>query len=135
MTWTLLAGAALTAVALSGQSKITTPPPPKDPYPNGCVSCHVKTPDGKDARIHLETKKVPKHPDISAIVKVVPTDCMKCHKPAVKTPTLGVAVHKAHFINGEKSVFATRFKGDCNTCHRLDVKTYKMGVKSGPKNW
>lgn len=135
MTRICMTGAVLVFGAIIVSSDNGQKPSPSDPFPNGCVSCHGKTPDGKDVRLNVAIKLVKGHPSVASIVKTVPNDCGKCHKPGGKTPTLDVAVHKAHFGKGDKSVFVKEFKGDCTACHTLDAKTFKMGVKSGPKNW
>ena len=52
----------------------------KDPYPNGCVDCHTDQGDGKVSRVTAELAKINGHPKIDNIVKVVPNDCLICHK-------------------------------------------------------
>ncbi|HXH60953.1 MAG TPA: hypothetical protein VNI20_06305 [Fimbriimonadaceae bacterium] len=136
----LLAIAGLVLIGVAGvslpQSKEgETATPVKDPFPNGCVSCHITTPEGMDVRLNVLTKNIKGHPNIASFVKVVPTDCMKCHKDGGKIPSMDVVVHKAHFAKGEESIFVEKFNGDCKACHVLDMKTYEMGVKSGAKNW
>lgn len=105
----------------------------KDPFPSGCVSCHIKLPD-KDVRLNVMLAKVGKHPNITSVVKVVPTDCAKCHKEG-SARSLSVSSHKMHFQNPTKSEFISKFGGQCLNCHKLDAKTFKMSVKSGAKNW
>jgi len=104
----------------------------KDPFPDGCVSCHAKVPDG-DHRLNVMLGKA-KHPNMAS-VKNVPTDCARCHKPSAQKPSFGEMVHKQHFGRGEASVFVQKFKGDCAHCHEMNAKTGKVVSKSGPKNW
>jgi hypothetical protein len=102
----------------------------KDPFPNGCVSCHAKVSDGDHRLQAMLAKK--KHASLANVVNV-PGDCMKCHKS--KSPTFGQSVHKQHFGRGSASAFVEKFKGDCSHCHRVDPKTGKATFKSGKKNW
>lgn len=104
----------------------------KDPFPKGCVSCHAKVPDG-DHRLNVMLSKA-KHPNLAA-VKNVPSDCLRCHKPAAKKPTFGEMVHKQHFGRGAASVFVQKFAGDCAHCHDMNQTTGKVTNKSGAKNW
>lgn len=140
----VLIGTASLAIALCGLQAATTEaqkPAPglpgvtaKDPFPEGCVSCHVKLPDGRDMRLNAALKAVEGHPSVTAMVKSAPADCKKCHTKA-SGMGLELVLHKAHYGKGEKSHFVQEFGGSCLACHALDVKTGKMTVKSGPKNW
>lgn len=105
----------------------------KDPFPNGCVSCHVITPDHRDMRLGPLLKTL-KHRNVDAVVKIVPNDCGKCHRAGTEKG-LEKQFHKMHFGKKEKSVFVTEFGGQCLNCHALDPTTGKMTVKSGPRNW
>ena len=115
-------------VAQTGVAKMT-----KDPFPNGCVSCHTKLPDGRDLRLPAALKMVPGHPNVASIVKTVPADCKKCH--AGDSRALSMVVHKMHFGKGDKSEFVQKFGGSCVACHRFNPKTNRMDVKTGTKNW
>ena len=109
-----------------------------DQTPNGCVSCHAKHGD-KDYTLPAELKRVKGHPDISKMVKVVPTDCEKCHTGKGKIPALASVVHKVHFgptaENTATNHFVTGYSGSCLNCHKLDLGTGAMSVKTGPANW
>jgi hypothetical protein len=107
----------------------------KDEHPQGCVDCHVKVSDDKDYRLPAELAKVEKHPPIEKIVKVVPVDCLKCHKEGSKGGPLNLITHKKHYQNPSENHFISNYNGDCLNCHILDMSTFKMGVKSGPANW
>lgn len=109
-----------------------------DQTPHACVSCHAKHGD-KDYTLPAELKNIKGHPDISKIVKVAPTDCLKCHTGKGKIPALGNVVHKIHFgPTADKTAtnhFVTAYSGACMNCHALDLTTGEMSVKSGPANW
>ncbi|MGA2379619.1 MAG: hypothetical protein ABSG85_09945 [Spirochaetia bacterium] len=127
------------AAALSAQSAGGTPFLPgvaaKDPFPNGCVDCHKDQGDGKDSTVIAELAKINGHPKIDKIVKVVPKDCLICHKGGPKPPSFNQAMHKVHFEKPAENPFVTEYKGACLNCHSLDFDTGEMSVKSGPKNW
>ncbi len=107
----------------------------KDAFPNGCVDCHVKEGDAVPAKLNLMLSKLPKHPKVDAIVKVVPTDCTMCHKEGAKMGTIFSVVHKAHFAKKTDSQFIKLYNGSCLSCHSMDLDTGVVSVKSGPKNW
>jgi hypothetical protein len=107
----------------------------KDPFPNGCVDCHKDQKDGKDFRVIAELANISGHPKIDKIVKVVPKDCLLCHKGGPKPPAFNQAMHKVHFRNPKESAFVTVYKGACLNCHSLDLDTGVMSAKTGPKNW
>ena len=127
------------AAALSAQSAGATPFLPgvaaKDPFPNGCVDCHKDQGDGKDFTVIAELAKINGHPKIDKIVKVVPKDCLICHKGGPKPPAFNMAMHKVHFEKPAENRFVTEYKGACLNCHSLNLDTGEMSVKSGPKNW
>ncbi len=105
----------------------------KDPFPNGCVSCHVVLPDGKDVRLNAALKMI-KHPNVIGNVKKVPTDCGMCHKSG-SSKGVEKLIHKMHYGKKDKSTFVLEFGGQCLSCHSLDPATGKMSIKTGAKNW
>ena len=107
----------------------------KDAFPNGCVDCHTNQGEGKDYRITAELAKINGHPKVDKIVKVVPKDCLMCHKAGPKPPVFSQAMHMVHFQKPTENPFVTVYKGACLNCHSLDLATGEMSVKSGPKNW
>jgi hypothetical protein len=107
----------------------------KDEHPAGCVDCHVVTKDGKDYRVTAELAKITGHPKVDKIVKVVPKDCLMCHKAGPKPPVLANALHEVHYKNAKDNAFIGFYKGACLNCHALDLTTGDMTVKTGPKNW
>ena len=104
-----------------------------DEHPNGCVDCHVQTGDN-DYRLNTELAASDKHPDVSAIIRTVPTDCLMCHKEGAPAGALSVLVHKNHYENPEENHFIAYYQGECLQCHTLEANGV-MRVKSGPKNW
>lgn len=107
----------------------------KDPFPKGCVSCHIKTPKGDERRLSADIRKVKGHPDVSQMMKVIPKDCAMCHKGGPKPAPINTAIHKAHYSKQSASLFVKQFGGSCLACHAMDAKTGAVTVKSGPKNW
>ena len=106
----------------------------KDPYPNGCVSCHVQK-GGKDYRLPVLLSKIEGHPKIDKIVKTAPNDCSKCHKKGTKAGLINLAIHRMHFQNPKENHFIAIYKGNCLSCHKLNLQTYEMEMKSGKANW
>jgi nitrate/TMAO reductase-like tetraheme cytochrome c subunit len=125
----LVVGLLLPVLSFVGAGQGSAKPDAK----NGCVSCHVVLPDGTDKRLNTAVKAIKGHPAL-AMVKVVPSDCGKCHGKG-KVSKLSVALHRLHYEKGEKSAFLKELKGSCTSCHSLDAKTGKVSVKSGAKNW
>ena len=106
----------------------------KDDHPNGCVDCHNKQGD-KDYRLNTLPAQIKGHPDISKIVKILPTGCTVCHKGSGKAPALSNALHKVHYQNAAQNAFVTAYKGACLNCHQIDLTSGDMKVKSAPVNW
>jgi hypothetical protein len=132
----IAAGTALAAAVWPGQAKPAAIPgiTAKDAFPNGCVSCHIVTPKDGDKRLNAVVKGIPKHPALG-MVKIVPNDCMKCHKAAVKAIPFGASAHKSHYGKAEKSQFVQMFHGSCTHCHDFNATSGLMTLKSGAKNW
>lgn len=135
MRFQALSSAFLTAaiVALGsglGQPPAQSNPAPKGPSPQGCVSCHIQTPDG-DHRLGASLAKL-NHPAVSA-VSTVPNDCLKCHR--MRKPVFSQSIHKAHYKKGPLSEFNKKFNGECSQCHQMNGKTGVAFNKSGPRNW
>jgi len=120
-------------VAVAAVSFAAPPPAPraipgitaKDAFPQGCVSCHMKVPDGDMRLSAMLAKHAKKHPPINA--KDIPASCRKCHAAASKK-ALAPMVHRIHFGN-DKGLFLSTFQGECTHCHKLDRK---IGVWSIP---
>jgi len=128
----------------------------KDPFPRGCVDCHVNMPERKmDVRISTLMKRwqekvepeflarvkmfTPssvtvrgKHPRADAALADIPNACLKCHsKTSTFAPPLGPLLHGLHFTGGEKNHFLTLFQGECTHCHKFDAKSGNWGFASG----
>jgi hypothetical protein len=139
-------------VKLSDIPGITTP----DRTPHACVDCHKKYPEmnidfhlttilaawknGVDPEI-LEKARVSapagrpilgKHPDISALVKVIPDDCLMCHtRDSSAAPPFSKLLHAIHLGGGKENGFLARANGTCTSCHKLDEKTGTWHLGSG----
>ena len=106
-----------------------------DPFVKGCVDCHKTQTGGADYRLNVSLKQVAKHPDITNLVKNLPTDCAMCHKAGTAARSLDVVVHKSHYEAKGDGVFVKNYGGDCLSCHTLNTTTFAMTVKVAPKNW
>ena len=130
-----------------------------DPYPNGCVSCHVVDKEtGKDHRLSTQLKEwtagkvepgllakskatAPagvtlkgKHPAAEDSLEDIPAACLDCHDAgSKKAPPFARLLHLAHLTGGPKNVYVTTFKGDCSNCHKLNVQTGEWTLPSGPE--
>lgn len=128
-----------------------------DPFPKGCVSCHVNMPDRKmDARLSTllkgwTTKVEPallakaqaaapagiqlkgKHPAATSALKNIPAGCIKCHgSTSKKAPPFTRLLHLVH-LTGEGNHYLAEFQGECTFCHKLDRKTGAWSIPSGPE--
>jgi hypothetical protein len=106
-----------------------------DPFVKGCVECHKAQTGGTDLRLNVSLKQVARHPDITNIVRNIPTDCAICHKSGTAAKALNVVVHMSHYENRGDSVFVKTYGGDCLICHTLNTTTFAMTNKAAPKNW
>lgn len=137
--------AAMLAVLLGGCTDPgptpPAPPPPAlagitvaDPFPQGCVDCHIVLPNGEDHRMNVGIRRFPDHPPLDDH-KRIPDDCRTCHEPGSLVGALDRLVHALHFRKPAENHFVGMFQGSCLACHRLDAGTGKMPVKSGARNW
>jgi mono/diheme cytochrome c family protein len=158
----LVAAAAVSAWAQEGGG----PPPARsipgitapDPFPGGCVDCHVVREDiGRDVRIStilkawaegvepeafLEKAQMAapegvtlkgKHPQADWAFADIPGKCMTCHAADSKTvPPLGRIMHLYH-LSGDANPYLSVFGGECTPCHKLDAKTGRWSMTSGPE--
>jgi hypothetical protein len=146
------AQAAKSAPKLSDIPSITTP----DRTPHACVDCHKNYPEmKKDFRLTVIlagwrngtdpdiVKKASacapagvtlqgRHPDVSALVKVIPNDCLMCHsRNSSSAPPFAKLLHAIHLEGGAENGFLARANGTCTSCHKLDQKTGTWGLGSG----
>ena len=144
---------ALTAAASSRASAAV------DPYPNGCVDCHVMQKDkGSDLRLSVALQnwtsgKVStdllaqskasappglvlkgKHPAAADSLEDIPGACLDCHSvTSKKAPSFARLLHLVHLTGGTNNAFVTTYKSDCTSCHKLDSKTGEWSLPSGPE--
>ena len=144
--------AAESEVKLSDIPSITTP----DRTPYACVDCHKTYPDmeidgrlttalagwkeASDPRILEKARAAApagrtlagRHPDISALVKIVPNDCLMCHsRDSWAAPPFTKLLHAIHLVGGTENHFLTLASGTCTSCHKLDDKTGTWYLGSG----
>jgi len=140
------------APKLSDIPSITTP----DRTPGACINCHKNYPEmkkdfrltvilagwrnGTDPDIFEKAKACApegvtlkgRHPDISALVKTIPTDCLMCHsRNSTVAPPFAKLLHLIHLTGGAENGFLARANGTCTSCHKLDQKTGTWGLGSG----
>jgi hypothetical protein len=139
-------------VKLSDIPGITTP----DRTPHACADCHKTYPemeiDGRlttalagwkeatDPRILEKARAAApagrtlagRHPDISALVKIVPDDCLMCHsRDSWAAPPFTKLLHAIHLVGGKENHFLTLANGTCTNCHKLDEQTGTWHLGSG----
>lgn len=147
------------SVALSLLVVAPTPGRAADPFPNGCVSCHVvDKAKGADHRLSSamaawtagkvgpgllakSQASAPegvtlkgKHPAAEDALDDIPGACLDCHESGSrKAPPFSRLLHLVHLVGGEGNVYVTEFKSDCRNCHKLDAKTGQWSMPSGPE--
>lgn len=130
----------------------------EDPFPGGCVDCHVNRPDiKKDVRIStamsswyegVDTRLLEKvqplvegkgqlkgvHPTVQDSLRDIPAGCMKCHREnsAAAIPFSGM-MHLIHLVGGENNHFMTIFQGECTYCHKFSPAKGEWSLPSGPE--
>lgn len=130
-----------------------------DPFPLGCVSCHINMPDkNKDARISTLMKQLVeqaspgllekaqaasspglalagKHPATEGAVDSIPSTCLECHGSSSQSaPVFSRMLHLIHLTGGSGNHYMTMFQGACTYCHKLDVLTGAWSIPSGREN-
>jgi len=152
------------AIAAPPQGPPHVPPPVRqipgltaaDPFPRGCVDCHVKLPD-QDMDVRLTTLMrawqhqvdpvllarvrafTPddialegKHPKVEVAGETIPKACLECHAATSTTaPPLGRLLHGLHLVGGAGNHFLSLFQGECTHCHKLDPATAVWSLGSG----
>jgi len=155
--------AAMTAVTMgqfpaAAQTKVGQIPgiTAKDPYPNGCVDCHVAGKTG-DIRISvlmaayatavppalvdkakasspaaLASRIKGKHMAVPNVKANVPQSCMSaCHKKgSTMAPSFAQLMHTIHLQGDAKNTYLTTHQGECTYCHKLDPKTGAWKIPS-----
>jgi hypothetical protein len=130
-----------------------------DPYPSGCVSCHVlDKAKGVDNRLSVALKEwtagkiepsllaksraaAPtgltlkgKHPTAEDSLDDIPGACLDCHEAgSKKAPPFVRLLHLVHLTGGVNNAYVTTFKSDCMNCHKLNTQTGEWSMPSGPE--
>ena len=130
-----------------------------DPYPNGCVSCHVlDKAKGVDKRLSVTLKawttgKIEpgllakskaasptgltlkgKHPESEDSLEDIPGACLDCHDGgSKKAPPFVRLMHLVHLAGGVNNAYVTTFKSDCMHCHKLNTQTGEWSMPSAPE--
>ncbi len=130
-----------------------------DPYPNGCVSCHVlDKAQGVDIRLSVALKEwtagkiepgllakskaaAPaglalkgKHPAAEDSLEDIPGACLDCHDAgSKKAPSFLRLLHLVHLAGGVHNTYVTTFKSDCMHCHKLSTQTGEWSMPSAPE--
>jgi hypothetical protein len=130
-----------------------------DPYPDGCVSCHVLDKSkGVDHRLSVALKEwtagkiepnllaksraaAPagltlkgKHPAAEDSLEDIPGACLDCHDAgSKKAPPFVRLLHLVHLAGGANNAYVTTFKSDCMHCHKLNTQTGEWSIPSGPQ--
>lgn len=116
----------------------------KDPYPRGCVDCHNGTANTSitavmkqltqkaDASLLTKAQAAApkgmtikgKHPNVSTMVKDIPSSCLKCHARGSKmAPPFAELMHTVHLTGGDKNGYLSTFGGECTYCHKFNAAT------------
>jgi len=109
----------------------------RDPYNDGCVSCHKKTQE-VDRSLPTYVKRIAGHPEVR---ESTVNACYNCHE-AQKNYSLYKrfyqGLHKAHW---ESDIFYAKQKAQCFSCHTVEkngvsgIKNYPLaGYRSGTVN-
>jgi hypothetical protein len=130
-----------------------------DPYPNGCVSCHVLDKgSGADERLSValtawtagkiepgllaKSKAAApagltlkgKHPAAEDSLEDIPGACLDCHDAgSKKAPPFVRLLHLVHLTGGVNNAYVTKFKSDCMHCHKLNTQTGEWSMPSAPE--
>lgn len=128
-----------------------------DPYPTGCVSCHVLDKGkGTDKRLSVALKEwtagkidpgllaqskasAPsglalkgRHPAAEDSLDDIPGACLDCHSAdSKKAPPFAQLLHLVHLTGGATNDYVTTYKSDCMSCHKLNTKTGEWSMPSG----
>jgi len=99
----------------------------KDPYEDGCVSCHKKT-EEVDRSLPVYVDKIPGHPEVK---DATVNSCYNCHE-AEKNYSLYkkfyTGIHRPHW---ESETFYVKQKANCFSCHTVESNGVS-GIKNYP---
>jgi len=79
---------------------------------NSCVGCHSR--GGYPIEEALGALIEEGHPDVLAMITIVPMDCFSCHQGSL---ALGPRLHRRHLFESEK--FMLHFETGCVRCHLI----------------
>jgi hypothetical protein len=69
---------------------------------------------------------------VAGDIKVIPTDCLKCHNETAKdAPQFRKLMHAIRIAGGAENHFLTRANGNCSSCHKLDQATGTWSLGTG----
>lgn len=128
-----------------------------DPFPGGCIDCHIERPEeGMDVRISTQMKKWYERVDAKVLTRIqavaaetmelsgqhprlpaqsyedIPASCMECHVGAQEgLLPMGPMLHSLHLTGGRENHFLTLFGGECTHCHKFDADTGVWSIPSG----
>lgn len=130
----------------------------QDPFPRGCVDCHVYLPaEKRDVRLSTLlknmtenakpgllarlTKLAPegrplqgRHPEVSSNKLNIPADCVSCHgENATDAPPFAGMMHLIHLAGNEDNHYLSIFQGECGFCHKFDPEAGTWTVPSNPE--
>jgi len=161
---TLLFVALSEAIAAPPEGGPHAPPPARqipgltapDPFPRGCVDCHVNMPDqNMDVRLStlmrgwqeqvepallarvraftpVEIALAGNHPQVEVAGEAIPKACLECHTSTSTTaPPFDRLLHGLHLVGGAENHFLSLFQGECTHCHKLDTATGVWSLGSG----
>jgi len=127
-----------------------------DPFPRGCVDCHVDMPD-RNMDVRLSTlmrgwqERVDaallnkarafspagivlegRHPKVEVAGEEIPKACLECHSSTSTTaPPFGRLLHGLHLTGGAENHFLSLFQGECTHCHKLNPATGLWSLGNG----
>ncbi|MBI4444789.1 MAG: hypothetical protein HY645_02670 [Acidobacteria bacterium] len=161
----LLLALSLFTPASAAQAQKESPHPPirkipginaQDPFPYGCVDCHISYPERKmDTRLSTLMKQwnekinptllakaqasapkgiklVGKHPTAGVNFEKVPESCLLCHNVKSKiAPPFSSMMHAIHLNGGENNHYLINFQAECLLCHKLNPSTGQISIPSG----
>ena len=95
----------------------------EDVSPDGCLSCHRVTEDGRDHTMATMLQET--HGRFSASRLADLAGCYTCPE---RRGDMAELMHAAHYA-GEDNHFITRYNGYCTHCHSVDLASGAIGVK------
>lgn len=106
----------------------------KDPYTNGCVSCHKKEGD-VDRTLSEYVKRIKGHQQVTGNSVSTCYGCHEAQKNYEWYTKFFRGIHRAHW---KSEIFYTKSKGQCYSCHTVEsngvsgIKDYPLaGYRSG----